>query len=90
MFCFVIVYSSHFHWKYSIRENAIRTPLKPVFNVLYYRVAIRQSRTEIYPSIFNAEINASCGISTFPNCRMRFFPAFCFSKSFFFRVTSPP
>jgi len=41
-------------------------------------------------SIFNAEINASCGISTFPNCRIFFFPAFCFSSSFFFRVASPP
>ena len=35
-------------------------------------------------------MNASEGISTLPNCRMRFFPSFCFSSSFFLRVTSPP
>ena len=43
-----------------------------------------------HPSIFNAALNASCGISTFPNCRIFFFPAFCFSSNFFFRVASPP
>ena len=41
-------------------------------------------------SILSAEINASCGISTFPNWRIFFLPAFCFSSSFFFRVASPP
>ena len=43
-----------------------------------------------HESIFSAFINASCGISTFPNWRIFFLPAFCFSRSFFFRVTSPP
>lgn len=41
-------------------------------------------------SILSAEMKASCGISTLPNWRIRFFPAFCFSSSFFFRVASPP
>jgi hypothetical protein len=41
-------------------------------------------------SIFKAEMNASCGISTFPNWRIFFLPFFCFSKSFFLRVASPP
>ena len=34
--------------------------------------------------------NASCGISTEPTCFIRFLPAFCFSSSLRFRVTSPP
>jgi hypothetical protein len=35
-------------------------------------------------------MNASCGISTFPNWRIFFLPAFCLSSSFRFRVASPP
>ena len=34
--------------------------------------------------------NALCGSSTFPAISIRFLPAFCFSSSFLFRVTSPP
>ena len=41
-------------------------------------------------SIFNTARNASCGISTRPNCFMRFLPSFCFSSSFRLRVMSPP
>ena len=41
-------------------------------------------------SNFNTLINAFCGISTLPTWRIRFLPSFCFSKSFFFRVISPP
>ena len=41
-------------------------------------------------SIFSTAINASLGTWTVPNWRMRFFPSFCFSRSFFFRVMSPP
>src|SRR6266851_9949628 len=33
---------------------------------------------------------ASCGISTWPTCFMRFLPAFCFSSSLRLRVMSPP
>ena len=40
--------------------------------------------------IFSAWMNASCGISTLPNCRMRFLPSFCFSRSLRLRETSPP
>ena len=32
----------------------------------------------------STSINASLGISTVPNWRMRFLPSFCFSNSFFF------
>ena len=41
-------------------------------------------------SIFSAAMNASCGISTFPNWRIFFLPSFCFSSSLRLRVTSPP
>ena len=41
-------------------------------------------------SSFNTAMKASWGISTLPTCFIRFFPAFCFSRSFFFRLTSPP
>ncbi len=40
--------------------------------------------------ILRAWMKASCGISTLPNCRMRFLPSFCFSSSLRLRVTSPP
>ncbi len=43
-----------------------------------------------YTSTFNAAINASCGISTLPNWRMRFLPSFCLSRSLRLRDTSPP
>ena len=41
-------------------------------------------------SSFRTLMNAFCGISTLPTWRMRFFPSFCFSKSFFLREMSPP
>ena len=41
-------------------------------------------------SIFKAARNALCGISTLPNCRIRFLPSFCFSRSFRLRLMSPP
>ena len=41
-------------------------------------------------SIFNAARKALCGISTLPNCRIRFLPSFCLSRSFRLRLMSPP
>src|SRR6185312_5458015 len=41
-------------------------------------------------STFNAAINASCGMSTFPYWRIFFLPSFCFSRSLRLRVASPP
>src|SRR5271165_3593294 len=41
---------------------------------------------DCYASIFNAARNADCGISTLPNCRIRFLPSFCFSSSLRLRV----
>jgi hypothetical protein len=35
-------------------------------------------------------MNASWGIETLPYSRIRAFPFFCFSSSFFLRVMSPP
>src|SRR5262249_26364792 len=43
-----------------------------------------------YTSTFSAAMNASCGMSTLPNWRMRFLPSFCFSSSLRLRVASPP
>ena len=43
-----------------------------------------------YSSSFNTARNASVGTFTEPRLRIRFLPSFCFSSSFFFRVTSPP
>jgi hypothetical protein len=43
-----------------------------------------------FSSILSAAMNASCGISTWPNWRMRFLPRFCFSSSLRFLVMSPP
>jgi hypothetical protein len=43
-----------------------------------------------HASIFSAARNADCGISTLPNCRIRFLPSFCFSSSFRLREMSPP
>jgi hypothetical protein len=36
--------------------------------------------------IFSAAMNASCGISTLPNCRIFFLPRFCASSSLRLRV----
>lgn len=47
-------------------------------------------RLQAQSSILSALMKACCGISTLPNWRIFFFPAFCFSRSFFFRVASPP
>src|SRR5262249_6815530 len=41
-------------------------------------------------SIFSAAKKASCGISTFPSCFMRFLPSFCLLSSLRLRVMSPP
>lgn len=40
--------------------------------------------------IRSAAMKASCGIETFPYSRIRAFPFFCLSSSFFFREMSPP
>lgn len=39
---------------------------------------------------FSIFTNVSLGIDTFPNCFIFFFPSFCFSNNFRFRVMSPP
>src|SRR5690606_19245579 len=41
-------------------------------------------------STFSTAMKASWGTSTFPTAFIRFFPSFCFSSSFRFRLTSPP
>ena len=44
----------------------------------------------VFHSTFSTARNASCGMSTRPTRFMRFLPSFCFSRSFRFRVMSPP
>ncbi len=41
-------------------------------------------------SAASTAMNAFCGICTWPTCFILALPFFCFSRSFFFRVTSPP
>lgn len=53
------------------------------------RILLRYQRPVQSP-ILSAAINASWGMSTFPNWRIFFLPAFCFSSSLRLRVTSPP
>src|ERR1700722_2746221 len=50
----------------------------------------RRMTTGAYESIFSAAMKASCGMSTLPNWRIFFLPAFCFSSSLRLRVASPP
>ena len=52
--------------------------------------AVQPSAVGDYASILSAAMNASCGMSTLPNWRIFFFPAFCFSSSLRLRVASPP
>ena len=40
--------------------------------------------------VLRISMNTSEGTSTVPILRMRFLPSFCFSRSFFLRVMSPP
>jgi hypothetical protein len=47
-------------------------------------------RGRAHQSTFRTVKNASCGSSTEPTDFMRFLPSFCFSRSFFLRVMSPP
>ena len=53
-------------------------------------VPAQSAGTASHPSTFNTWMKASCGISTLPNCRMRFLPSFCLSRSLRLRVASPP
>ena len=45
---------------------------------------------QLSSSILSTAMKASVGIWTLPRLRIRFLPSFCFSRSFFLRVMSPP
>ncbi len=47
-------------------------------------------RLSPHSSSFSTDRNASVGIETVPSWRIFFLPSFCFSRSFFFLVMSPP
>ena len=48
------------------------------------------NKAENYSSSLRTAMKASWGTSTLPSWRIRFLPSFCFSRSFFLRVISPP
>ena len=52
--------------------------------------ALRLTLSLTYFPIRSSDMNASCGMSTFPTRFIRFLPSRCFSSSFRLRVTSPP
>ncbi len=52
-------------------------------------VVLRQMAYSSKP-LFSTDRNAFCGISTCPNCFIRFFPSRCLAHSLRFRVMSPP
>ena len=71
--------------KSSLRKSPLaslppRHPLRKVLASLLYWSS---------PS-FSTFMKASFGISTLPTICIRFFPSFCFSRSFFLREMSPP
>ena len=51
---------------------------------------VQGDRAHDSSSIFSTAMKASEGTWTEPKERIRFLPSFCFSKSFFLRVMSPP
>ena len=71
-----------------IEEEVASLP-KDAFKILYLHWGNEYINRD-YSSSLSTAINASCGTSTVPSERIRFFPSFCFSSSFFFRVISPP
>ncbi|SFK07027.1 hypothetical protein SAMN04488498_102236 [Mesorhizobium albiziae] len=70
------------------KEEAGQRPLCPAGH-LPLKGGGRQLQRQLSP-ILRAWMKASCGMSTLPNCRMRFLPSFCLSSSLRLRVTSPP
>ncbi len=55
-----------------------------------YRLLRARSLSQSSLLASSTERNAFCGISTWPNCFMRFLPSFCLAQSFRLRVMSPP
>jgi hypothetical protein len=85
------------------RDVSRREMIQPRVRVEVAVAAARQAERDVhvqagalghFPPPFwstrSAAMNASCGTSTLPTRRIFAFPAFCFSRSFRFRVMSPP
>src|SRR5262249_22172184 len=69
-------------------EVAVAAAMRAERN-MYVEVANSVGHRDESPRLSTAR-KASCGTSTAPTRFIRFFPAFCFSSSFRFRVMSPP
>ncbi len=68
-----------------------RTELQPLAPSLPFAVRTSALVAGLHSSpIRSAAMKASCGIDTLPYSRIRAFPFFCFSSSFFLREISPP
>ena len=70
------------------RAHAQKLTFLDVFRWLLNPPASAEPAAQL--SILSASMKAACGISTLPNWRIRFLPAFCFSNSLRLRVASPP
>ena len=71
--------------------DSLRNTDTPVSaTALARRFAAGRKAKSRHSSSFRTARNASVGICTVPSARIFFLPSFCFSSSFFFRVTSPP
>ena len=75
---------------------APQPPHRPAIAELSHAHRLRYPKAVVTPRqarqspIFSASMKASCGMSTLPNCRIFFLPAFCLSRSLRLRVASPP
>ncbi len=75
------------------KTTSFRKSLNGCFFAAAARAAFAMIRLGLFAyssSMESTARNASWGISTRPTCFIRFFPSFCFSRSFRFRVISPP
>ncbi len=71
------------------RSSALRQTKNPLYGAGPQR-AKKTRCSGPHSSSFSTAMKASVGSCTVPNVRIFFLPSFCFSRSFFFRLISPP
>ncbi len=79
-----ILLSSSAIWRSKSKNFVMGLLFSPCRFILYFTLFYLSS------PIFKAATKALCGISTLPNWRIRFLPAFCLSNSLRLRLMSPP